>query len=171
MKPAEIDWSAFESAVKEVCARSLAYLDANNPDEVIYGFGIEGGIEQGLVYVSANTVSGRNGDAEWWLPDWKLTYIDERLSDDSCGHLFEPFSEPFNEVVFGESTEGSFEELCRLFRLTCLRALRSTGAVVDNFSFSRSHDFSLVYMDEIDALYQGLDAIEAGINALETTGR
>jgi hypothetical protein len=93
------------------------------------------------------------------------------VGDDSCSDLFEPFSEPFHEVVFGESRDGSFDELCRLFRLACLRALRTTDALIGNFALPRAADFSLVYMDEVDAFYCGSEAISAGINELEETGR
>lgn len=168
MKPTEIDWNAFEAAVKEVSARCLGYLDKNVPDGQVYGFGIEGDVEHGLVYVSANTVSARSADTEWWLPDWKLTYINERLADDSCDNLFESFSDPIDEVV---STDGSFDELCRLFRLACLRALRAISSIIEDFSFPRSPDFSLVYMDEIGAFYCGSEAIREGISALETPQR
>ncbi|QQL44606.1 hypothetical protein [Sulfuriroseicoccus oceanibius] len=166
-----IDWNAFESAVVEVCSKSLAYLDANATEDSIYGFGIEGGIEQGRVFVSANTVSARSSDTEWWLPDWKLTYIDERLGDDSCDELFAPFAEPFDEIVSGVSEEMDFDVLCRHFRLSCLKALRAISSAIKDYDFPRSPDFTLVYMDEAEAFYQGDDQIEAAIRELESTGR
>ena len=166
MDPSDIEWHRFENAVTEVCDGCLRWLETNHPAEPVFGFGFEGDIELGLIYVSAATGARGEEDRNWWLPDWSLTYIDKRLKDDVMITSLREFSKPIEEVVQGNVEEGSWDELCRLYRWACLRALKTIDDRIHQYQFPRTDDFALVYMDEVDAHFRGIEAIESGIEWL-----
>lgn len=166
MNPSDIYWTGFENAVLEVINQCLQHLAQNPPSDPVYAVGVEGLIEQGVVSIGANTVSERNPGAEWWMPDWCLAHLDERLSIDPVTTVLQPFAESISEIDFGTNPQESYQELVRLFRLSCLRALRRSESTIGNHDFARTPDFTLMYMDTDEAFFQGAAAINDGIESL-----
>lgn len=169
MTPAEINWTDYEAAVVDVAERCLNGLVQRPLGEEICSFGIEGQIEEGWVSVSANTTPHRTTDNQWWIPDWSHPYLDEDLPDETTQVRFRAISERFHSIDYGEDSLATYHELCRYFRLACLRSLKRLHLRIEDFRFPRSDEFELVYMDDGEELYRGISEIEDGIDAQQQT--
>ena len=156
MNPERVDWKGHEKAVSEELAHCLGLL--SKLDGEVCAFGIEGDVEQGLVNISANVLSHRNVENQWWLPDWSNPYLNDNLSSSA---LFQ-YGEQIAAIDYGENVSDVYEALCENFRSSCLRALRGVVPLCSETSFSQTSDFMLVYMDGDEALYRGVTEIEAG---------
>jgi len=165
MKPADIDWNNFENAVYEVAVQCLNFLDSNPPNGAIYSIGVEGMIEEGVISIGANTEQFRNSDSQWWMPDWTLRHLDERLDIDPITTIFQPLAQNIAAIDYEKHPIETFEELTRFFRLGCLKAIKRIEVEAQNFTFKKTSDFSLMYMDSADAFYLGT-SIDEGIKIL-----
>ncbi|GHC11193.1 hypothetical protein [Cerasicoccus arenae] len=168
MKLSDIDWFRFQEITNAICHKCFCWIESEYSDRIICAFGVEGGIEEGLVYISANTETHRNRDNQKWMADWSLRCLDEAIPKNACVEMIREISDQIASIEYGENALEVYSDLKLRFRVAALQALRDAYEHVHQCSFSKNPNFDLIYMDEEgDYLIDGKEAIIKEISNLK----